>query len=112
MISISTINYDLYGSIAFDSHQDFKDNRARVNRQKTLDGGAFINHSGFSDGDRTFNINQKITEDQAAVIWYMFQSHTFLHIATDAGFFKGVIESLKIKNGDMACVVLIQSKEA
>lgn len=112
MISISTIDYDLAGSIAFDSHQDFRDNRARVNRQKTLDGGAFINHSGFSDGDMTFNINQKITEDQAAIIWYIFQSYTFLHIATGDGFFKGVIESLKINNGIMACVVLIQSKEA
>lgn len=112
MISISTISYDPDGSIFFESYQDFRDNRARVNRQKTLDGRAFINHSGFSEGDRTFNITQKITEDQAAVIWYMFQNYTFLHIATGDGFFKGVIESLNINNGAMACVVLIQSREA
>jgi hypothetical protein len=109
MISISTIEYDVNGSVSFDSYQDFKDNKARVNRQKVLDGTAYISHRGVSDGDRTLNVSEKITEAQAAIVWYMFKTYTFLHIATADGFFLGVIESLKIDNGAMACVILVKS---
>lgn len=112
MISITTKTYDLDGVIAFESYQDFKSNTARVNRQKTLDGGAYINHAGVSAGDMTFNISKTITEAQAETMWYIFENYTLLNIATDDGFFTGAIESLQINNGAMTCAVLIQSKEA
>ena len=112
MLSISTLNFDLRGSVVLDTNADFMENSARVTRQKTLDGGVYINHSGVSDGDRTFKIKTRVTEDQAGTLWYLFNSHVFVHVSGPAGFFKAVIQDLKINNGDMNCTVLIDTKEA
>lgn len=72
---------------------------ARVSRYATLDGGAVIDHQGFSDGDRTLDVRVRWTQDQADALWSIFQSETFVNIASPEGFFYGVIESMQDENG-------------
>lgn len=112
MISISTITADTAGMVSIDTELDPRENTARVSRTKTLDGGVYINNSGFCDGDRTVRVSAGVTEAQAETLWYIFKNYTSIHLATSDGFYLAVIETLKINNGDMNMTILIKSKES
>lgn len=86
----------------------FRSESARVSRSATLDGGCVIDHQGFSDGDRTLDIRALWTEAQAAVLWYLFRTTTFLNISTREGFFYGVIESMQDENGNGRLSILVK----
>jgi len=81
---------------------------ARVSRYATLDGGCVIDHQGFSDGDRTFELRVKWTQDEAAIAWEMFREETFLNISTPEGFFYGVIQTMQDENGDGRLTILVK----
>ncbi len=81
---------------------------ARVSRSATLDGGCVIDHQGFSDSDRTFDIRADLTEAQAAILWGIFKSETFVNVATREGFFYGVIESMQDENGSVKLSILVK----
>jgi len=81
---------------------------ARVSRSATLDGGCVIDHQGFSDSDRTFDIRARFTQEQADILWDMFTSQTFLNIATKEGFFYGVIETMQDENGNVRLSILVK----
>lgn len=86
----------------------FRNESARVSRSATLDGGCVIDHQGFSDGDRTFDVRAKLTQEQADIIWELFRTATFLNLATAEGFFYGVIESMQDENGNGRLSILIK----
>lgn len=81
---------------------------ARVSRYATLDGGCVIDHQGFSDGDRRFDIRAKLTRDQTNILWSIFTSETFVNISTVEGFFYGVIESIQDETGNGRISILIK----
>jgi len=112
MISISTLTADLNGNVAIPGYHDFRDNQARVIRTKTLDGGVYINHSGISDGDRTLTISEKLSEDDCTKLWYIFNNYTEINVSIKDGFYKAVIQNLKIKNGHVDMTIYIESKES
>ena len=81
---------------------------ARVSRSATLDGGCVIDHQGFSDGDRTFDIRARWSQELADILWSLFRSATFLNIATREGFFYGVIENMADENGNGRLSILVK----
>lgn len=81
---------------------------ARVSRSATLDGGCVIDHQGFSDSDRTFDIRATFTREQADILWEMFTGQTFLNISTPEGFFYGVIENMADENGNVRLSILVK----
>lgn len=91
---------------------DIKSGTARVSRTATLDGGVSIDHAGFSHGDRTFDINAKVTESQYAALWSMHTTQTLLYCATRDGFFLGSIQSLSENAGKMSLRFLVKEKSA
>jgi len=111
MISINTTTSDTNGSILINTVADIRDNTARISRTKTLDGGVVINNSGFSAGDMTLRISERISESKAAVLWYIFQNYTSILLSTNAGLFLAAIQSLKPNNGKMTMTILIESEE-
>ena len=112
MISISTATADPLGHVIIDTNIDIRENTARVARTKTLDGGVYIQNSGFSDGDRTVRVSTRITEEQSATLWYIFSNYTSIHLATPDGLYLAVIKTLKLDNGKMTITILIESKES
>jgi hypothetical protein len=81
---------------------------ARVSRSATLDGGCVIDHQGFSDSDRTFDIRTKETRERANILWGLFTSQAFLNISTPEGFFYGVIENMADENGNVRLSILVK----
>lgn len=112
MIFISTIVRDPGGAVLIDTDLDPRENTARVSRTKLLDGGVYINNSGVSDGDRTVRVSAEITQDQADILWYIFNNYTMVHLSTSDGFYKAAIQTLKTDNGQMTMTILINSKES
>lgn len=114
MISISTIAASTNEGILIeqDNDADYRDNTSRVTRVQTLDGGVHITHSGTVDGDRTLLVDGTLSEAQAAVLWDLYSSVTFVHVSTPEGFYIAVIQDLKINNGRIKMTILIKSREA
>jgi hypothetical protein len=112
MISISKITQSTESNAAVvikeKAKSKIRDARARVSRSATLDGGAVIEHLGFSDGDRQLDILAQLNETVSGYIWDIFTDETFINISTSDGFFYGVIDRLKVDNGDMQMTLLIK----
>lgn len=113
MISISTIVADLTGSLVVmnTSNCNFSNRPARVSRSATLDGGAVIIHSGVIEGDRTFYLDCKISEDQETLINYIYGNSTLILVSCSEGLFLAAMSELDIRYGKLKATILIKSKE-
>jgi len=112
MIGISTQVFDIDGSIIIneDSESNLGDSSARVSRTKTLDGGVYITHSGFTHGDRTFAIKADITESQAKTMLHIYRNYKLVNMSVKEGFFEVAIQSCNINNGELSMTILINKK--
>jgi len=113
MIRLAAPTADAAGALmireAPDSRLDVA--KARVSRSKTLDGGAHIEHSGVSDGDRTFEIvTPDVTEQQYTILKRLHTSYTSITVACREGVFKGTIESVRLSAGNARVKILIEEK--
>ena len=114
MISISTIDQNAFGVIVIseDPASTLEDSEARITRTDTLDGGTVVDHRGFFDGDRTFEIQAKLSESDMAVLKALFEDQTFLNMSTRLGVFEVVIRRLRADGGQMQMTVLIKEKKS
>jgi len=94
-ISLSTTTYDLLGSVFLDnidSSVQLQGISRRAVRTMTLDGGAYVTDSGFSDADRTLDVTlSNGTQAQFDAITYLVKNYSTLVVITEAGAFSGVI---------------------
>jgi hypothetical protein len=74
----------------------------------TLDGGCVIDHQGFSDSDRTFDIRASLDRDESDILWNLFTGQTYLNVSTKEGFFYGVIENMADENGNVRLSILVK----
>ena len=114
MISISKLTGDATaGSVIIHelSSSDLKEKTSRVSRTKTLDGGVYINHSGFAHGDRTLSIKARLSSTQSAILTSIYESETFVLMSIPDGLYLGVIESMNDNNGDLSMSLMIKQKE-
>lgn len=81
----------------------------RVSRIATLDGGCVIDHKGYSDSDRTFDIRAELDETDASTVWGL-KSETLLNISTREGFFSGVISRIQTDNGELVLQLLTKER--
>jgi hypothetical protein len=113
MISISTTTSNPSGNIVLRHHYGSKlhEKPLRVSRTKTLDGGVYINHSGYTDGDRTLSINATITKDQETIINSIAALYTSFLFGLDDGVYLGSISSFTAENGKLKMTVYLEQKE-
>ena len=113
MISISTVLPDTSGNVIInnDSASNLGNKTARVSRTSTLDGGVYINHSGFTDGDRTLSIVGKVNTAQETVLKNIFEEHTQVFISMRDGLFIGAIPSMTAENGSLKMSIYLKQKE-
>lgn len=113
MISISKIVSDrTNGNVIIKElgTSDLSSKTARVSRTTTLDGGVYINHSGFTDGDRTLKIKAVINQTQADILNNIFQYQMFVIVSILDGVFLAAIESYNNKSGQANLIILIKEK--
>ena len=113
MISLSTITANTAGNIVINQvlTSDMGSKTARVSRTATLDGGVYINHSGYTDGDRTLRIKGKVSTAQAVILKSLFEDYTTALISFIDGLFLGAISTLSTENGKLTMTFLIEQKE-
>lgn len=71
---------------------------ARVSRTATLDGGTVLTHSGFADGDMTFDVRTSaLTRAEAEALWGLFKDETGFTISCEEGCFEGAIQRLNLE---------------
>lgn len=114
MISISTITADTSGSVIFKELPGSKlfDKEARVSRTATLDGGVYINHSGYADGDRTLRLLARVTEASWAAITHIFETAALVMVSMSDGVYTAAIESLQRDGTKITLNILINDKES
>ena len=111
MIGISTLTQNTAGAITFDAREkktSIRNATARVSRSATLDGGAVINHMGFSHGDRTLQIYARLTETDADALWAIFILGVMVNVATDEGMYRAAIEALNIDTTPIKMTIIIK----
>jgi hypothetical protein len=116
MIAISSAVYDAtYSPVVInrDHMSVLGEQKARVSRSATLDGGAVIVHQGVSAGDRTFHIDAEVTETQESNLKSLFGNGVNgCLVSTADGVFFGSLSEVKAHKGRIKATILIKSKES
>lgn len=113
MIVLSTPTFDIDGFVVLheDGNTDTDARTRRVSRTATLDGGVVLTDSGFSHGDRTFNISVAgVTKALYDSLAHLQENYPEIIIATAEGMFTGAIQSLSQSRGTMRVSILINDK--
>ena len=110
MIGISTLIQNTAGAITFETEKPtfIRNATARVSRSATLDGGAVINHLGFSHGDRTLQIYARLTEADKAALWAIFILGVMVNVSTDEGMYRAAISALDLDKTPMQMTIIIK----
>lgn len=113
MISISAPVFDIDGSVVITNpiRTGEKDLRRRVSRIATLDGGAVFNDFGYSEADRTFNIEFRAT-DKALVdlLARLTKTYARLIVSSEDGCFIGAPESFSSDTDPVRLTILVERK--
>lgn len=115
MIGFAAPTYDADGHLAVSEYEPgtrINEPVARVSRSKTLDGGSYIDHSGVSDGDRTFTVAYPadVAESVYPVLVRLHRNYTSVICANRFGVFRGAIESVRVTQGRPIVTFLVQEK--
>lgn len=112
MISFSTIVPDGTDPIIIKENKKsvLQKATARISRVKTLDGNSFVSHRGYTDTDRTLNVNARLSKADANNLWTLFTDEILLNVSTIDGCYSGVIDTLSIDNGEIKMKILITER--
>ncbi len=96
LITLNTQTFDLDGTVELDVTLDRGDQRRRMNRIATLDGGAVFNDSGFSEADRTIRATWLFQgAEKESAIARMVRLYQRLTLSCEEGVFLVAPESYK-----------------
>ncbi|WP_305046324.1 hypothetical protein [Geoalkalibacter sp.] len=113
MIHISAPTFDLDGSLllARSRLSNVRGGARRVSRIATLDGGAAVTDLGFSDADRTFQIAER-NPDQGAIAKaeYLMRTYPLLICSTEDGCYRGAVQSMRVRPGELELLFLVTER--
>lgn len=116
MIGIGTKLFDLDGDFTFQNKQlsfdDLTNMNAsrRVSKVKTLDGGVYIDDSGYAVGDTDIIVTViNPTAEEYEKLKNIFIYHAFVYVLSSDGNFLCVPSSINYKNGN--AVMIFSTKE-
>lgn len=114
MIGIATYLYDENGDVVFYELPStiLEDSTPRVSRIATLDGGCVINHLGFADADRTFDIDAELDKSTVEIVRWIFENHQSVYLATSIGLFFGSLSRFKNESGRIKLTFWVKEKTA
>lgn len=113
LYAISTPTWDPLGHVLVDAlpTQTDGETRRRVNRVATLDGGAVVNDAGYSEADRTIDLQWAALERaREAAIERLVRFYPRLQLATPGGVYLAAVESYRPGGAESALRLLVLSK--
>jgi hypothetical protein len=116
MIGLSTPIFDIDGDFIFYANNLIIDDltnttvERRINKVKTLDGGVFIDDSGYTAGDIDIVISVRNPDEILFInLRNLFLYHSFVTIITAEGNYSCVPYTIKLVNGN--AVMVFSTKE-
>jgi hypothetical protein len=110
MIALSTIEAGDCIVLNID-REPVRENTRRLSRTATLDGGAVITDSGWSDADRSFEFSVKQVPDYLRdALWAMYLGESRVHLACPEGVFAGYLQRIRIAGADVTVSFMVQEK--
>jgi len=109
-IGLASRLHDSNGAVILDPLPEdtkLRENSRRLTRTKTLDGGVVITDSGFSHGDRTFEVAISSTSALWSSLWAIFQNSLWITVSSEEACFLAKMEDLKERNGKITMKILI-----
>ena len=115
MIGIGTKLFDIDGSFAFQNNQMALNDintataKRRLSKVKTLDGGVFIDDSGYAVGDNDINVTVvNPSESLYQKLKNIFVYHGYVYITSIDGNFLCVPSDISMKNGNAVMTFFTQ----
>jgi hypothetical protein len=88
-----------------------KENTRRLSRTATLDGGAVITDSGWTDADRTLEFTaMRMPEETRENLWAMFRKESRVNLACPEGVFAGYLQRIRIAGANIAISFMVHEK--
>jgi hypothetical protein len=110
MVSINSIEYGVYVILQTDKPL-IKENRRRLSRSATMDGGCVITDSGISNGDRTISFTAPNVERAVSdLLWSIFEDNSMVMLSTAEGVFSGYMESVSIDGTSVEISFMVYEK--
>lgn len=114
IIGLTTKTFDLQGALILRNAESLSKISAvsrRLRKSATLDGGVDIENSGFSQGDRKFQIVVPVkTEEQYNSYLYLIATYPEVIVSTREGSFLGAFSTLKRSGQNANMIIEIKSK--
>jgi hypothetical protein len=88
-----------------------RENKKRLSRSATLDGGCVISDNGMTDADRTFIfLISQASPTSLDDLWALFLTESLIHLSCPEGVFSGYLEKVKIEGSDADVSFLVYEK--
>jgi len=112
MISITTDTASNYVPIILNElpSSDLDTETARISRAATLDGGVYINNTGFSDGDRTLKITARLTDDDVTNLNYVKNNFLSIILSMKDGAYKAAIQNISRTGNQYNLTIYIEER--
>ena len=116
MIFLAPVFADVNGLVKFQENGESEIEAAamRVQTDKLLNGGTYVQFRGFSDGDRRIQIisNEAQSSSVCQNIWRLVRLSTKFLLSTRDGFYTGVIASLRTDKGIVSFTFIPEEKHS
>lgn len=113
LTTLSTPIWDAQGYVEVDAlpSQNSGETRRRVNRISTMDGGAVVNDSGYSEADRTIDLKWKPgTAAYEYALERLVRFYPRINISIRSGFYEAAVESYRPTPTESTLRLLVLSK--
>lgn len=101
MVALSTITFDLNGSIILDAEPDTTAQvyERRNSKNATLDGLSTISDMGYTASDNVFQVScRNITPEKIEQLVYLIKNYALVQYANADGVFIGALNTLRPQN--------------
>jgi len=110
---ISTQIYDLNGWVYLTgvklNNSNTRSRQRRVNRNKTLDGGVYLDDLGYAHGDRTVTLAVDVDETTENKLTNIIENHALVWLSLTEGAFTAAIQSMSIRANSLSMSILLKA---
>lgn len=92
MIFVSSVTFDPDAALEIDdlASSDYGAMTRRSNKVATLDLGVAVNDFGYTDADREFQVNLKLTQEIDETLRYIVRTYGLVNVSTREGFYTAI----------------------
>ncbi len=112
--SLSTVDFDPLGVVRLrcTPQSGLPEQRRRINRIATLDGGAVVNDFGYADADATLTLTWPTTAATHAAVQRLVRLHGTVRVALASGVFMAAVDAYTPGPAESSLVLFVTERLA